>query len=491
MSSLGRSHSIFSNSEIQLREGIAGWPFYATALPSSIRTLRAHAAGVVWLEHGTSGVTVKVLDAVSEQERMTLLQILNIGSVSEPALRIMEALDEHSPFLALLRGQEDQDLWRAIAGAHPRVAHAWLLACPTYVLDGLLVPSQLRDRIAGIIWLCAASRGEQWFDQLAAAPRVRLLKYIGLPSTADDPGAPEIATFVHFWSSRLAPFRLPFPHRQPDARVDPSHTQRAGRLNDCQLVISGEQASNAAVHALLAHEAAVVALRQAQVVERECARSAARSEKAAELLANQIMEQLGQAGPPTALELACKRSKAVDPSSSCKQEGGVVFTNIHGKYYPPAPACHDIPIQPFQDYQRCAFARHIPFSPLIVGRKLGSKVAALVTCWACGDKAHVKGECPTLWGKAGRPLPGFDVNGSQAYGAWEGKDPSVSSLRAWERFVAKESNFPEQALPARFTGAPERGDFVALAEELEASIPSLRSRVDMRNAGKGLGSVAK
>ena len=67
----------------------------------------------------------------------------------------------------------------------------------------------------------------------------------------------------------------------------------------------------------------------------------------------------------------------------------------------------------------------------------------------------------------------------------------MSSLRAWERFVAKESNFPEQALPARFTGAPERGDFVALAEELEASIPSLRSRVDMRNAGKGLGSAAK
>ena len=132
------------------------------------------------------------------------------------------------------------------------------------------------------------------------------------------------------------------------------------------------------------------ALRQAQAVERECARSVVRSEKAAELLANLIMEQLGQAGPPTAREFACKRSKAVDPSSSCKQEGGPVFNNMHGRYYPPAPACHDIPIQPLQDFQRCAFARHIPFSSSIVGRQLGSKVAALVTCWACGDKLMSK-----------------------------------------------------------------------------------------------------
>ena len=83
------------------------------------------------------------------------------------------------------------------------------------------------------------------------------------------------------------------------------------------------------------------------------------------------------------------------------------------------------------------------------------------------------------------------MNGSQVYSAWDGKEPSLRSLRSWEKFVSNESNFPEQALPARFTGAPELGDFDALAEEREASIPSLRSRVDMRNAGKGLGSAAK
>ena len=109
MSSLDKSHSICSDTETQLRDGLASWPFYATALPSSIWTLRAHAAGVVWLEHGTSGVTVKVLDAVTERERQTLLHILDLGSVPEPSLRIMEALDDHSPCLALLRGQADQD----------------------------------------------------------------------------------------------------------------------------------------------------------------------------------------------------------------------------------------------------------------------------------------------------------------------------------------------------------------------------------------------
>ena len=77
------------------------------------------------------------------------------------------------------------------------------------------------------------------------------------------------------------------------------------------------------------------------------------------------------------------------------------------------------------------------------------------------------------------------------YSSSEGKEPSLRSRRSWKKFVSNESNFPEQALPARFTGALELGDFEALAEEREASIPSLRSRVDMRNAGKGLGSAAK
>ena len=47
------------------------------------------------------------------------------------------------------------------------------------------------------------------------------------------------------------------------------------------------------------------------------------------------------------------------------------------------------------------------------------------------------------------------MDGSQVQSYWEVKEPSQRSLRTWKKFVSNELNFPEQALPARFTGAPE------------------------------------
>ena len=54
------------------------------------------------------------------------------------------------------------------------------------------------------------------------------------------------------------------------------------------------------------------------------------------------------------------------------------------------------------------------------------------------------------------------MEGSRVRRSWEGDDLSQLCLESWEKFVSKDHNFPEKALPARFIGAPDLGDFRAL-----------------------------
>ena len=479
---LEETHCIFSDTEEQLRDGLASCSFYAAQGAYSIEALRSHAAGVVWLEDGFTAITSNVLESLSVAESQILLQIFALAPTSTPAPRIMEVLDRNFPCLALLRDQMNQDPWRAIAGCHLRVALAWLMACPAYLPAENLSPLQLRDRIAGIVWLCDAFRSGNWLSQIGAAPKARLLYYMGRPESEDNSQAPEIAAFVYFWSLRLAPFHPNMSTGLPEPLYQDPREPRDTAFNACQLVVLGEQASNSAVHALLAHEASVEALRRAQALEQDCSRSAIVSERAAENLANSIMVRLGNAGPPAAQDLSRKRPNAADFPSEARQACTISLRNLQGEYRPPAPEFQKIKLRPLQDHQRCALAHHIPFSASIVGQRLGSEVAKLVTCWGCGGKAHVKGECPTIWGKAGRPLPGFGLDGSQVESCWVGNDLSQRCLKSWEKFVARDHNFPEKALPARFNLAPDLGSFAALAD-LRAEDPiglSLRDRLDAR-----------
>ena len=91
---------------------------------------------------------------------------------------------------------------------------------------------------------------------------------------------------------------------------------------------------------------------------------------------------------------------------------------------------------------------------------------------------------PHHLGEIGRPLPGFDLDGSQVDSCWVGKDLTQRCLKSWEKFVSSDHNFPEKALPARFNLAPDLGSFAALAD-LRANCPdspSLSDRVDAQRA---------
>ena len=94
---LEETHCIFSDTEEQLRDGLASCSFYAAQGAYSIQALRSHAAGIVWLEDGFTAITASVLESLSLAELQTLLQIFALAPTSTPAHRIMEVLDRNFP----------------------------------------------------------------------------------------------------------------------------------------------------------------------------------------------------------------------------------------------------------------------------------------------------------------------------------------------------------------------------------------------------------
>jgi hypothetical protein len=57
------------------------------------------------------------------------------------------------------------------------------------------------------------------------------------------------------------------------------------------------------------------------------------------------------------------------------------------------------------------YRRHIHCSAEIVGITLG--VAGVPPFQKCHKGSHFNGECPSFWGSAGFPLPGFDAAGDR------------------------------------------------------------------------------
>ena len=102
-----------------------------------------------------------------------------------------------------------------------------------------------------------------------------------------------------------------------------------------------------------------------------------------------------------------------------------------GKGTPPAPratqAAQQKQVKNQQQQQKAAnisYGVHAPCSKTIVGETIGlDGPGPNFTCWGCNTAGgHFKGECPTLWGQRGKPLPGFNKDGDREPGAWNGDE---------------------------------------------------------------------
>ncbi len=114
----------------------------------------------------------------------------------------------------------------------------------------------------------------------------------------------------------------------------------------------------------------------------------------------------------------------------------------------------------------CVFQQHIPCSPSIVGSSLG--VTGAPPCRLCsGGQAHFHCECLLQWGRAGKPLPGFQTDGTRINTEWNNNEPIQKTVKAWVKFLSDASNFTVPApTPAGVAGAPGLAEFksrVALA----------------------------
>ena len=139
-----------------------------------------------------------------------------------------------------------------------------------------------------------------------------------------------------------------------------------------------------------------------------------------------------------------------------------------GKGTPPAPratqAAQQKQVKNQQQQQKAAnisYGVHAPCSKTIVGETIGlDGPGPNFTCWGCNTAGgHFKGECPTLWGQRGKPLPGFNKDGDREPGAWNGDEPKRATFKKWVSFLEDSDNFAAGVVPANFPGAPELDAF--------------------------------
>ena len=111
--------------------------------------------------------------------------------------------------------------------------------------------------------------------------------------------------------------------------------------------------------------------------------------------------------------------------------------------------------------------KHAPVSKEIIGTVIGRDEPP-TTCWECNTTGHFKGECPVAWGRAGRPLPGWDKNGKRIPGAWNKKpnEPKRETHKQWVKFLMDKKNFPSgQAEIAALEDAPDMSEYKQRARE--------------------------
>ena len=105
------------------------------------------------------------------------------------------------------------------------------------------------------------------------------------------------------------------------------------------------------------------------------------------------------------------------------------------------------------------FQIHAPLSKQIIGDKIGVEPPGS-KCWGCNRTGHFKGECPVEWGKAFKPLPGWDLKGERKLAEWNGEEPKKATFVAWVKFLQSKDNFPAGcAVAANVQDAPELGHY--------------------------------
>ena len=108
----------------------------------------------------------------------------------------------------------------------------------------------------------------------------------------------------------------------------------------------------------------------------------------------------------------------------------------------------------------CDFGVHIPSSINVIGKNLG--ISCPVSCKICRQGDHYHGECPVQWAKAGKPLPGFNSDGTRDAKAWKNGEILQHTVKLWILFLQNKDNFAAGvAIPAGATGAPTLETFKA------------------------------
>ena len=95
-----------------------------------------------------------------------------------------------------------------------------------------------------------------------------------------------------------------------------------------------------------------------------------------------------------------------------------------------------------------------------MGTTLG--VTGAPICAKCQKGSHFNGECPSTWGAAGFPLPGFDASGNRIDSEWNvpSNEPIRKTIRAWVAFLKEPKTFRNPPpIAAGVAGAPDLAAF--------------------------------
>jgi hypothetical protein len=107
---------------------------------------------------------------------------------------------------------------------------------------------------------------------------------------------------------------------------------------------------------------------------------------------------------------------------------------------------------------------HYPISKDVIGDKIGID-GPTKPCWECKQQGHSAGECPSAYGKIGKPLPGWNKDGDKIASAWLANEPRRATYKAWLAFFKDRTVFAAgRAQEPRVRGAPTLDHFQERAD---------------------------
>ena len=110
------------------------------------------------------------------------------------------------------------------------------------------------------------------------------------------------------------------------------------------------------------------------------------------------------------------------------------------------------------------FGVHFPISKDVIGDMIGIE-GPVKPCWDCKQQGHSAGECPVVYGRAGKPLPGWNKDGDKIAAAWHADEPRRATYKAWLAFFGDRTIFASgRAQEARVRNAPTLDQFQERAD---------------------------